>query len=366
LKLLGFEVELLTFADFGNARFHRDPDPRISRFGRPSLWAKAIQFVGKAWFSALERSSRFRIYQTGDVWKAKAGARKINFRLRETRPDIVIFPDQASPAVWLDKLPGQRWIQVSHHQALRFVNIPEIGDHSLRDALAATRLERSQFERCDVCIVPSEYMADVVRSFVSDTKPIKVISNLVGGIIPEVEKSSLDRKRIFIPSGGSRFKGADIVPELVAAIHSGFPAGRDEGVEFFISGELSSAQRDRILALTPNVRLVAPGHLSHADTLAQLALSRVCVSPTWIENQSMALLEAKSLGVPFATFDVGGNRELAGSSDRVVSRGDIQALAHASVELLGLPKENIGNWDFRARNKSALDQWSRLLSSFSQ
>jgi hypothetical protein len=75
----------------------------------------------------------------------------------------------------------------------------------------------------------------------------------------------------------------------------------------------------------------------------------------------MALLEAKALGVPFATFDVGGNRELTGASDRVVARGDLSALAAAAVELLGFSGKEKEVWDVRAQNERALDQWTRVL-----
>jgi glycosyltransferase involved in cell wall biosynthesis len=225
-------------------------------------------------------------------------------------------------------------------------------------------MERTQLERCDACVVPSVYMGDVVRSFVSSRAPIRVISNLVTDRPSPVGKIAPAAVRVFIPSGGSLFKGAEVVPELVARIRSGF-ADRGE-VEFFISGSLTAKQKEAILLASPKVHLTAPGHLPHSETLAHLAQSRVCVSPTWIENQSMALLEAKALGVPFAAFDVGGNREQLGKHDRVVVRGDVEALAHAALELLGRPFSTIDAWNNQAENESALDQWSELLLSLAE
>lgn len=355
----GFDAELFTFADFGRARFHQDTDSKVHRSGSAWGLAKAIQLLGKIWFSLRELKFGLRIYQTGDVLKTFWGVRKLKLALVQFQADVVIFPDQASPAVWLQKLPGQRWIQVSHHQALRFVNQPEIGEHSLVDALAATWLEKIQLGRSDACVAPTTYMANVVRSFVSVEKPITVISNLVAEVSNPPDSAEKSAKRIFIPSGGSRFKGSEIVPELVAKILSDPRSGSE--IEFFVSGDLSASQKEAIRAVAPHARIVSPGHLSHEETLANLSRSRVCVSPTWIENQSMALLEAKALGVPFAAFDVGGNREQVGPSDRVVARWNVQALASAALDLIDITSGKT-DFDFHARNERALDQWSELLN----
>jgi glycosyltransferase involved in cell wall biosynthesis len=369
LKSRGIPTRFYTFADFGANRFQTDSDPDLFRAGRPLLFAKGIQFFGKLWFLLRERSTRFRIYQTGDVWKARAGARRIAKRMRDWKPDIVVFPDQASPACWLEKLPGQRWIQVSHHQALRFVHQPEIGEHSLRDALSALRFEREQVSRSDLCVAPSQYMKGVFQSFVSTSVPVEVIPNLVeeGSSIPN--KAVGTYTRVFIPSAGSRFKGSEIVPEIISAVDRAYrESAPKKELEFFLSGALSAAQREKIDRVAPGMRIIAPGHLSHREVLENLACASVCVSPTWIENQSMALLEAKSLGVPFVTFDVGGNRELLGAQDRVVSRGDIGALARATLETLRDPRAgaNEERWNSTSHNSRALDRWIQILMKFSK
>lgn len=361
LKSRGLDVHFYTFADFGSARFYRDSDPAISRFGTSWILAKGVQALGKIHFMLRERSFRFRIYQFADVLKSYGGARKIRAHFRKDPPDVVIFPDQASPAAWLKKSPGQRWIQVSHHQALRFVNQPEIGPHSLLDALAARTMEIRQLSQADSCVTPSLYMADVVRSFVTSEIRTVVIPNLVE--VPASGHSGTKLKdggarRIFIPSGGSRFKGSEVVPELILRI---LDAKRDEKLEFFISGDLSPAQREAILRFSPFVHLIAPGHLPHAEVMSHLEKSSVCVSPTWIENQSMALLEAKSMGVPFIAFNVGGNRELLGRDDRVTPRGDVKVLASAVVEHLKRDSSPDRVWDAVAHNERALGLWVQLL-----
>src|SRR5262249_2021794 len=145
---------------------------------------------------------------------------------------------------------------------------------------------------------------DVFRSFVTDRVPVRVISNLVEtrprkdpGRLPEGD-------RAFIPSAGSRFKGSDVVPDLISGIDQRIREQAGKTVEFLLSGKVTDAMISEIRRSAPGAKLIAPGHLPHDEILNHLSVSRVCVSPTWVENQSMALLEAKALGVPFVTFDV--------------------------------------------------------------
>ncbi|HTL35471.1 MAG TPA: glycosyltransferase family 4 protein, partial [Kofleriaceae bacterium] len=145
---------------------------------------------------------------------------------------------------------------------------------------------------------------------------------------------------VYIPSGGSIVKGAAYVADLVARMSVARPELR-----FFISGPEPKLRDSRVFA---------PGPLPWADNLAYAASCTLCVSPTLAENLSMAIVEALWLGLPVATFDVGGNRDVVDETCGVlVELGDVAGLADAAVALLRRselrPRERARDMQERAR-----------------
>jgi glycosyltransferase involved in cell wall biosynthesis len=76
--------------------------------------------------------------------------------------------------------------------------------------------------------------------------------------------------------------------------------------------------------------------VSYRDNMAIVKACSFGVSPTLIENFSMALLEASFCGVPMVSFDVGGNADVVsdGRNGVLVPALDIEALVNAACRLL--------------------------------
>ena len=358
LKKSGYDVRVFTFADFGSARLFRDPEGWISRFGSPRGLARAIQGVSRVVWALLERSWTLRSYQTADVLKTFWGCRGIRRELAAWSPAIVVVPDQGVPALWLRtiKSPGQIWVAVQHHNPLRFLDQPEFGLHSPRDAHFAARLESRALGWIDRLICPSRDMATIFEKTFGPEHPhlrdrVEVIPNLIESeliqsvALTEVGQLTQTGVRIYIPSAGSRFKGSDLLLELlsrlVVAIRSW---SRALPIEFYLSGGISEDQQQDLTLLLKqlqskhsDIHFLIPGGLPHRAHLSWVARCSVCVSPTWIDNYSMALLEAQSLGLPTVSFDVGGNRDLvpeSGELGTLVPRGDLGALVEATLSWL--------------------------------
>jgi glycosyltransferase involved in cell wall biosynthesis len=79
---------------------------------------------------------------------------------------------------------------------------------------------------------------------------------------------------------------------------------------FYLSGEIDDTLRQELIHVPDNVRIHKPGRADHRENIAKLKSCSFGVSPTLIENFSMAFLEAGCCGLPMVTFDIGGNREI--------------------------------------------------------
>jgi glycosyltransferase involved in cell wall biosynthesis len=351
LSRMGMDVRIYTFADFGPARFFKDQNSKVFRFGS-SLWiARAIQVVFKLFWILREKRLSLRSYQTADVFKTRLGCLKLEKQIKNWNPEVIVFPDQGAPAFWLRnaKRKNQIWISIQHHHPMRFLGQPEFGLHSPRDARMAFQLEARGLEYIDYVLCPSGAMAEFfLKSFALEiprlTQRLRVIPNLmepslIRSILSGVQREQTLRKvKVYIPSAGSRFKGSDVLLDLLEAIKT--EADRVQlsvPLEFYLSGSIPTQLLGAVREWSSRQRqmtIESPGALTHREHLERVAQCDLCVSPTWIDNYSMAILEAQALGLPALSFDVGGNRDLIpadGTLGSLVPRGDVIALAKEAI-----------------------------------
>jgi glycosyltransferase involved in cell wall biosynthesis len=88
------------------------------------------------------------------------------------------------------------------------------------------------------------------------------------------------------------------------------------------------------------------------DTARLIAASDVLCLPSRTEAFSRVLGEALACGVPCVASDVGDSRAVVGDCGRIVAPGDMQALAQALVEVLGLPESERTALRERARARA--------------
>lgn len=314
-----------------------DPLPSsegVVRADSPEAWKRWSRMTANAAFRLLDPSGR--AYQGADIIECWPGARRLRDAIFAFEPDEIILPDHGCPGLALGTLPKQaRATLVSHHNPMRFVDRPGLNAHSRMDARFAVMLENLSLRHIDRVVAPCRYMADCFKETYRYSGPIEIIPNLVDVDVLESVESHDPRpgmglpenaRLIYIPSAGSRFKGAAILPEVLARLTK--MVAEPFGV--YLSGAVSPEQLGR---LPKGLPVHAPGAIPVLDNLSRVKACDIALSPTLIENFSMAFLEAQLMGLPVVTFDVGGNAELVedGITGSIVPLGDITALSESAA-----------------------------------
>jgi glycosyltransferase involved in cell wall biosynthesis len=331
---LGCDATLLTYNEYAAL-----PDvPGILRCGASPQLRSLIGLGVAFWLKLL--GSRGTTHQLHDIIASIPGSLCMNRQIASLDPNFLIIPDRGAPGLCL-RPSRAKVAQVIHHVPMRFVDEPLLGDFCRIDAARATALEQRALRRIDGVVCPSNYIRNVFCEVYHFAGEVRVIPNAVD--VPMIETIEVDDVRrhlglaadalvVYIPSAGSPLKGARYVAPIINALsnsHAG-PIG------FYLSGLMGAEMAAELVQAPHNARIHSPGATSHAETIALLKSCSFGISPTLIENFSMALLEAGCCGVPMVTFDVGGNRELIadGDSGFLVPCHDLSALLHEAERLL--------------------------------
>ncbi len=334
LRRLALDTRLFTFEDW-----HRPDTEGIIRRGFPSPLRDALA-IGCALYFRLTCGCR-NAYHLADILRTAPGALAMGKALRAFSPDVIVVPDHGAPALFLRRPPGVRVVLVAHHCPARFRSIPMLEPACEQDVRRALAIEQRALETVDAVVCPSAYMESVFQDTYSFDGPTIVIPNLVdrelldGSAVNDVRQSmglSQDAPLIYVPSAGSRFKGRDVLHQVVRGIGRSTPAG----VGFYLSGAIDAELALALRALPRHVKVYAPGHLPYADNIAIVKACSYAVSPTLIESFGMALLEALHLGLPVVTFDVGATSELVRHDENglLVRCPDVAGMVAAAATLL--------------------------------
>lgn len=343
LKENGYTVKVFTYLDKKEHIQKISKVENISRFGASNNSYRLISILlffyyklrrvifGKKMGSKLS-------YQFNIVALSNIGSWKINKKLKLFNPDFVIIPDFGAPAFLIKKIEKAQYIYISHHNPMRFLGNPLIGEHSESDARLATWFEQKSLKKMDIIICPSDYMKEVFENTFKIDCSVSVIPNIVDEqFIESIQKIDLhkilkidrDCPIIYIPSAGSKIKGAKYLIEILKKINSQL----DRNVAFFLSGELSDKHKTKLDALKENFIIFAPGKLTYRLNIAYVKSCTICLSPTLLESFGMAILEALICNLPCISFDVGANKELIvdGKNGFIVPYLDIEQLIKKTV-----------------------------------
>jgi len=343
----GHHVKAFTFTDnTSNIKLLPD-DPDVFHYGISSKLRRRIQLLVSKVYKYQRKlfyktDTYLPAYQLIDIVTSNLASRKINKELSKFSPDVVILPDHGVPGFSIRKIKGARYIHISHHNPIRFINNPFFGFQSTYDARLAVKIERKSLAKLDAVICPSNYMKDVFISTFGNKIPVSVLPNLIDNkFIESIEAVSVNKKIdldpgfpiVYIPSGGSSVKGERFVIEIIRrlAVRYNYKIG------FYISGGLSSIQTEELEILNRYAKLVfSPGIVDNIANIGFIKSCKICVSPTLIESFGMANLEANFCNVPVVTFDVGGNKELIedGQNGFVVPFMDMEAMMLKTCDIL--------------------------------
>ncbi len=330
----GIDAELLTFNEIGD----HVSETGIHRFGASGRLRKVLDFGVYLYLKAV--GSRRPAYQVVDIINSVPGVLGVNRVLRRMKPDVLIMPDHGAPGLFLDA-GDARVFMVAHHNPSRFVNNPLLGCFCPIDAARAVQLEQRALQRVEAVICPSEYMRSQFKRTYSFSGVVSVIPNPIDEIYIEAIPVRDTRNELglpqnvpvlYIPSAGSILKGSRFVSEIARRL------GKAYGgiLAFYLSGHIPVDLQAELATLPDNIRLFMPGQINHDLNIAYVKSCTFGISPTLVENFSMAMLEAGFCNVPMVTFDVGGNPELIeeGQTGFLVPYPEIDALVAASAKLL--------------------------------
>lgn len=333
LQRRGLEVRLFTFDDP-----HASQDAEIVRRGGPGWLRWLIGRLNWLIFAILQPGRQ--AYQTRDIFQSMWGARRMARALQDFAPDVVILSDHGAPGLALPQQTGARVILVSHHNPARFLNHPELQSMSKLDVRWALCLEQRVLDRVDAVICPSDYMHRCFEQTYHFGGPLHVIPNLldadgVEGIAAEDPRPALglapDDLLIYMPAAGSRLKGAGYLPELIYCL----AAETQRTLGFYIPGYVEPDVAAALLDPPANIRLHLAGQQPYEAHVAAVKACSFGISPSVMENYSMALLEAVWCGVPMLAFNTGGNSDIIHDSRNgyLIPEGEVQSFSQAALSL---------------------------------
>jgi glycosyltransferase involved in cell wall biosynthesis len=333
LQKSGLEARLFTF---GENELRDEAD--IVRRGSPGWVVFVVQKTLGVLFAILQPGKA--CYQTADIAKSLIGAKRMSREIAAFSPDVIILSDHGAPGLALDKAEKTKVILVSHHNPARFLALPG-ANYSKLDAHLALSLEHRVFMKVDAVVCPSAYMREWFERSYKFSGVIKVIPNLLDeealkAIPPMDLRSQFNMEPetvvVYLPSAGGMLKGADYLLALIRRLC----AKSTQVIGFYVPGEIPPRLMEQAAGLPDQARLCFTGQLSYVEHIANVKACSFGISPSLIENYSMALLEAVCCGVPMLAFETGGNADIIhnGENGYLVAEGDVDALSVLAIELL--------------------------------
>jgi glycosyltransferase involved in cell wall biosynthesis len=364
LRQAGHDARLFTFGDQakGGSEF-------VIRNGSPAWVTKNIRFINRIFFGLLQPGRA--AYQTFDILSSAIGARAMNAAIQNFAPDVIILSDHGAPGLWVEKGKA-RVILVSHHNPKRFEADARLANASSLDVGLAIWLEQKVLPKVDAVVCPSTYMLGWFAKTYKYSGPIVVISNILDEkFLESIEPANIhkamqleeERPILYLPSVGDPLKGARYAKEIIQTVAS----LTDGEIGFYIPGMKPEGLNSQ--TTSGNARLFMPGQVPYQQHIANLKNCSFGISPSLMENYSMALLEAVHCGVPMLAFNTGGNADIIheGNNGHLVELGDI-----AGIEVLAakwLKSEDMQDIkkitkEYSQRNLSAqtaLASWAKIL-----
>ena len=178
---------------------------------------------------------------------------------------------------------------------------------------ALKKLQVLVVKSADAIITPSEYLKDIVVGWGASKNSIRVIYNAVS--IPPVDFSKEEAKKQLGIQGALIVSAGRLVPwkgfEVLIRAMPVFLA-KTQNLKLFIIGD--GPEREKLEQLVRDFDLKKKvfliGALSRDQLMLYLKAADIFVLNTGYEGFSHQVIEAMGLGVPIATTDAGGNKEI--------------------------------------------------------
>ena len=337
LKEAGYEVKGFTFFDHGKIKLKEND---IIRCGAPKTIFRTVNTILKNYFSRKKNSGY--AWQYAFSVNSAIGCMKINAALKKFAPDVVIMPDLGTPNYFI-KRPHKscKMVFVSHHNALRFLGNPLIEKHSEEDAKLVNNLENNGMKNIDKVICPSEYMKQVFEETHDFNGEVTVIPNFVNENLiksfselnPREEMGLVeDTPVIYIPLANTPVKGSRYMFEIIRRLGTFY----QKPLGFYLSGGMTEELAFELKHVPNNIKIYSPGFLEYEKNIGVIKSCDFGITPTLLESFGMAILEANFCGLPFVSFNTGGNKDITTDDENgyIVDYLDIENLIEKSKLLL--------------------------------
>lgn len=318
LKEKGFEVKGFTFYDHGKSNLQ---EKDIIRYGSPKFIFRVINSLTKNYFSKPSKkdcaTSNEYAWQWNFTLNSAIGCWKINKQLKKFNPDIIIMPDLGTPNYYIKKPDKKcRSIMISHHNAMRFLKNPLIDKHSELDAKFVNDLENKGLKGIDKVICPSNYMKEFFEQTHNGyNKHIDIIPNIINEKL--IEKSPKldirnkidlpeDAPLIYIPAANTPVKGPRYIFEIIRRLANYYK----KRIGFYLSAGTTEELNFELNYIPKNAKIYSPGFLKYSENIGTIKACNFGITPALLESFGMAVLEGHLSGVPFVSFDCGGNSDV--------------------------------------------------------
>lgn len=328
LKKKYSNIKVFTFRDLSKSKKSTN---NIVRFGSPKIYIDFIHLLSRVFFGITDPKKD--AFEVKSIFQAVPAILKMNKALNKYNPDIIITPDHAAPALFLKKPSESKLFLISHHNPKRFDNKKLFPNRSSKDINMAIGLENISLKKVDHVICPSNYMKKEFVNTYKYHKSISVAYNMLDeSTIRETKSFDLHKemglnkksKIIYVPSAGNVYKGSLLLPKIIKGISSGLK----ENVGFYFSGDISAEELKKNKKISGKIKIFAPGNVDYLTNISFVKGCDFTISPTLIENFSMAILEASFCGLPVISFYTGGVPEIIENNKNgfLVKSTDIDSL----------------------------------------
>lgn len=276
--------------------------------------------------------------QIADIVNTSIGALKLNKLLIRYMPQTIITYDHGLPILFLSNKIKSKIIVIEHHNPSRFYKMGDINNNNFVDTKIATWLEKQVYKKIDTLVFPSKYIQDYTINTHAYTGIYAQIYNLLNfEYIDAIQAKEIDGKydhAIYLPSVGSYLKGKAYTIPVINRICNLMPK---HNLMFYLSGSIDKQFLKTLINSIPvNCNIFTPGQVTYETNIGYVKSCNIAISPTIVENFSMALLEANYIGLPVIAFNIGGNNELVKNSVNgyIVNSFNIDEMASNACKFL--------------------------------
>lgn len=332
----GYEAKMFTFCDY------QDPADRdtesVFRFGASDKVSKYLKMLTLFIFKIIFPGKL--AWGTADVFVSAIGAWKMNRALQAYAPDIVLLPDHGAPAFMVQKKRGMKFGLIAHHNPMRFVGEPLIGDFSALDARITVWFENRGLRKVDRVSAPSHHMQEWFERTYKFDGEVTVIPNLAD--MDDVRKITandirselglpLDTILVGIPAADVQIKGTVFIYEIIERMAERY---KEPFGVMIAGGKVHVDLAAQLEDVPEHVKLYIPGKLARETYLGIFKSCSFGIFPSVRDNYSMALIEASAMGIPMLAFDAGGNVDIlqSGENGYLIDAFDVPAMAEKALE----------------------------------